>query len=593
MPGPAYPKVQLYRYNWTQLSEAAIGAALGKVAASGPKSTSPADSLLAGTTLRIVTDDDGANKGPLLSYRFTSAHRLSLSENGGTEIAAGYGALRLDDLVLFAHLIPGTLRGYAVVIDERTGLATAFELWFAGQGAKREVSRAVWQGYVAQDGADAPPLRHRGTNRIEGKGLYWKTDSGDETLDFYPSMAYSHWVELTRLDGKQGYCAPSDYIQVDDRFYLYTRTEAEFSGIFTLYAMDLDKLEQVGLRLGFNAADELEFQIFRGTGEWLGQIAQFEKFGDISGGAPKPRAGPGQGANIDPDAKGARGVYRPLATMPKLTKAQVDKAVAENTRVFAPRTGAGSGAAGMATNGLAAVGWLAGKNFTLRYDGGPAVEYKVVTAEELKWRKDGGRWVTARYQAWEPAPGVILFGHVLEGEANHAGHSICADFHQGLVTTFKGTLNGPYFANEAVAETLFGTIEMAGIKSPGALRHHRTNELLGRAITWNYAPGLTSMHLYSTPGTVSWIIFTDSGAGGLEWSGPGDFVKIRDQLYFAYWLEDACNGTLGTIVINLRTMHDAGIGYHCGTEGLSMSQVGAHARHAGKFDIDRFFKQSV
>ncbi len=54
-----------------------------------------------------------------------------------------------------------------------------------------------------------------------------------------------------------------------------------------------------------------------------------------------------------------------------------------------------------------------------------------------------------------------------------------------------------------------------------------------------------------------------------EWSGPGEFVKIRDELYFAYWLEEACNGTLGTIVINMRTMHDAGIGYHCGKKAAS------------------------
>jgi hypothetical protein len=37
-------------------------------------------------------------------------------------------------------------------------------------------------------------------------------------------------------------------------------------------------------------------------------------------------------------------------------------------------------------------------------------------------------------------------------------------------------------------------------------------------------------------------------------------------------------------------MHDAGIGYHCGEQGLSMSAVGAHARHAGRFDITRFYQ---
>ena len=98
------------------------------------------------------------------------------------------------------------------------------------------------------------------------------------------------------------------------------------------------------------------------------------------------------------------------------------------------------------------------------------------------------------------------------------------------------------------------------------------------------------MHLYSTPNTTSWIIpNAETGHFGTEWSGTGDFVKIRDQLYFARWCEEACNGTLGTLLLNMRTMHDAGIGYHCAKNGLSLSAVGAPARHAGKFDVDRFF----
>ncbi|MBS1239637.1 MAG: Molybdenum cofactor biosynthesis protein, partial [Proteobacteria bacterium] len=138
--------------------------------------------------------------------------------------------------------------------------------------------------------------------------------------------------------------------------------------------------------------------------------------------------------------------------------------------------------------------------------------------------------------------------------------------------------------------TLFGKLESAGVPDPGNERHGYTKEMLGRAITYNYSPGLTSMHLYSTPKTTSWIIFTPQGSGGLEWCGSGAQVKIRDGLYFLYWIEEACNGTLGTILINMRTMHDAGIGYHCGTEGLSMSQVGAQCRHAGRFDVERFFE---
>ncbi len=310
--------------------------------------------------------------------------------------------------------------------------------------------------------------------------------------------------------------------------------------------LDLNRLEQVGVRLGFNVDDVLEYYVFRGTGEWLGQIAQFEKFGDISGDPVPPPPGAG---------KGARRLYRPFQTLPKMTRAQVDAAVAKRTSVFAPGSM-------MAGNGAPPTGWLAGKTMTLRYDDGPVMDYQFDDAETLRWRNPGGAWTTTRYQAWESAPGVILFGHLLDGAPNHDGHIVVADFDHGLVTCYNGYLNTPYFANEAGVKTLFGVVEMDGVSTPEFLRHNHTEEMLGQVMTWNYGPGLTSMHLYSTPHTVSWIIFTESGAGGLEWSGPGGFVKIRDGIYFIYWLEEACNGTLGAILVNLRTMRDVGADYH-------------------------------
>jgi hypothetical protein len=187
-------------------------------------------------------------------------------------------------------------------------------------------------------------------------------------------------------------------------------------------------------------------------------------------------------------------------------------------------------------------------------------------------------------------PGVIMFGHLLEGTPNHDGHAIVADFHQGLVTCFNGYLNTPYFANEAGVKTLFGVIEMDGLIPPKYNRHFFTDEMVGRAVSQNYAPNLTSMHLYTTPHSLSWIIFTDTDAGGLEWSGPASYVKIRDGLFFMYWLEEACNGTLGTILVNLHTMRDVGVGYNCGPQGLGMSAVGAHERLAGRFDVRRFYQ---
>jgi hypothetical protein len=564
----------MHRIAYTKLSSQQIEAALRPAAIKGPSGVSPPSDVFAGRQLRIVTDG-----GLTLAYAFKGPDRLSVSENGGRALDAGYRALTLANIALFTHLVPGTQRGYAVVVDQDTGLASVFELWFSGYQDNREVQREIHQGYVDRPGQAAPKARHVATNRMEGKAFHWTQDNGIETLEFYPSAGYSNFVELTRLGGELSFCGPSDYIKVNDEQYIYTRTECEFSGTFTLYAMDLNRLEQVGLRLGFDAGDSLEYYVFRGRGDWLGQIAQFEKFGDVAGDViplPPPKDG-------KPLPKGARRVYRPLQTMPKMTPAEVDAAVARKTTVFAPNSM-------MAGNALPASAWLAGKSFTLRYDNGPVMEYRVEDAETLNWRKDGGGWTRARYQAWEPAPGVINFGHLLEGTRDHEGHMIVADFHHGLVTCFNGRLNTPYFANEAGVRTLFGVVEMDGLIPPKYRRHQFTDELLGRAISWNYQPGLTSMHLYSTPHSMSWIIFTDTGAGGMEWSGPAAYVKIRDGLYYLYWLEEACNGTLGTILVNMKTMHDCGIGYHCGAEGLSMSSVGAHARHAGRFDIARYYQ---
>lgn len=577
MPTP-YPKEQMHRFQYTKLTPQQIADKLGPAIQSGPASASQLADAFAGKSLNIVTD-----KGPSLAYKFSSANQLTVAENGGAAASAGYGALTLGShMVFFSHLIPDTQRGYAVVVDRGTNLATVIELWFSGYEDNREVQREIYYGYVDQPGQAAPTARHVATNRCEGKGFHWKQDAGARTLEFFPSAAYSNFVELTRLGGELSFCAPSDYIKINDDYYIYTRTECEFSGTFTAYVMDLNRLRQAGVRLGFDRDDKLEYYVFRGDGEWLGQHAQFEKFGDEAGN-PVPAAAPGQTA-----AKGARRVYRPFKTMAKMTKAEVDAACAKRTSAFVRPAGP---VAGMSGNLGPNTTYLVGRTFTLRYDHAPAIEYHVDDAENLNWRKEGdANWTKARYQAWESMPGVVMFGHLLEGMPDHDGHAIVADFDQGLVTCFNGYLNTPYFANEAGVKIHFGVIEMEGLVPPKYNRHKFTEEMLGRAVSQNYAPNLTSMHLYSTPHSLSWIIFTDTDAGGLQWSGPAAYVKIRDGLYFMYWLEEACNGTLGTILVNLHTMRDVGVGYNCGPNGLSMSAVGAHERLAGEFDIKRFYQ---
>ena len=46
-------------------------------------------------------------------------------------MSAGYGELTLNQMVFFSHLIPGEQKGYNVFIDQKTNLATVFEVWLS------------------------------------------------------------------------------------------------------------------------------------------------------------------------------------------------------------------------------------------------------------------------------------------------------------------------------------------------------------------------------------------------------------------------------------------------------------------------------
>ena len=142
-----------------------------------------------------------------------------------------------------------------------------------------------------------------------------------------------------------------------------------------------------------------------------------------------------------------------------------------------------------------------------------------------------------------------MFGHFLSGAPDHDGCSIVMDFHQALVTCLHGTMSTPYMANEAGVKTLFGVIEMTGLTPPKYRRHQFTDELVGRAITLELLAGPhVDAPLFHAAFAVVDHLPRRTARAALEWSGPAAYVKIRDELYFAYWLEEACNGTLGTIL---------------------------------------------
>jgi hypothetical protein len=579
-----YPSEPKHRFPYTPLTEAQIGEKL-KAAVAGPPSKSPYSSALAGKTLRVVTDaaPTPEHPGPTLEYRFGTSRDLSVAVNDAASVNTGYGALELKQLLLISHMVPGTQKGYHVIIDQHTNLATVFEVWFSGYERNREVQRQVYYGYV-DTGGEAPVERHGITNRLEGKGFYWKQDNDVESLDFFCSVIFSNFIELTRAGGELTFAGPSDYIMINDHQFIYSRVEAEFSGIMTLYVLDLFGMMQAGVRLGFDEQDALEYYMFTGRGELTGQIATFEVFGNNGEEIA-------YGNRVRPTKPGDRLVYRPLKTFPVMTDDEVREQVLKHAHAFGD--GAGSGATGMGGYKSEVIEKLVGKTLTVKMDyNGPSIEYRFDAIRKLRWRYAGDRnWREAFYEAYEPDEDLYFFAHLLDAEFPRSCAMVALDMKNGLSTLVKGTTGTPYRNNETTPTFYFGVFEMEGITPARYHRHGWTDELVGEAVTWNYQrgnPGLTSMHLYATPHTYSWVIFMPDGAMGMQWSSPGWYVKLRDDVFIMAWVEEACNGTLGVICYNRRTMHDAGFGYHVGPNGLSLSVVGARARHAGKFNIEKY-----
>jgi hypothetical protein len=577
----------MHRIPYADLTESQVAHSL-RAAASGPASKSTLSSGLGGKRFRIVTDEGG----PILEYRFRNGRELELSENGGKRVKAGYGALEDRSLVLVSHMIPGTQRGYELVVDQHTRLATVFEVSFSSYAQQeiadakqamrepqfrngrrnREAQRKIWFGYLDEGGAP-PSARHTYTNRMEGKGIYWKQDDDVEILEFYLSITYSNFIELTRFGGELTICAPSDYIRIDDHRFIYSRIECEFSGIFTLQLVDLFAMAQMGVRLGLTETDALEYYMYTGKGEVTGQSASFEVFGNNN------------------ETRGRRMVYRPLETFEVMTDDEVREQVLHNAHAFG--NGAGSDATDMAGYKSELITHFAGKQVTVRMDHGPVIEYDFVDGKRLKWRYGGdGHWREAWYEMYEPDDELYFFAHFLDAEFPRSCAMVALDMKNGLSTLVKGTTGTPFRNNESHPNFYFGVFLMEGAPAaPTYLRHGWTDEMVGEAVTWNYQrgnPGLTSMHFYATPSAYSWIIFQPDGSGGPQWSSPGWYSKVREDVYVMAWVEEACNGTLGVIVFNKRTMHDAGFNFDVGPDGLHIKVIGARARHAGTFEINKY-----
>ncbi len=590
--------IPMHRFKYTKLTKDEIGKKL-KPTYDGPESVSELSDALSGKSLKIVTKE-----GPVLEYTFKSKNELTLVEDGGSKIKSGYGALTLKQMVFFSHMIPGTQKGYNVFADLDTDLVTVIEVWFSSDTKEnammgppieidaREVQRQIYYGYIETAGKEAPEKLHHLTNRIEGKGMYWKQDTGVETLEFYASVMSTNFVELTRHVDDLSYCAPTDYVLINDNMFVYDRTECEFSGIMTMYAVDLFTQSQIGMRLGFNEKDKLEYYMFRGKGKVVGHLTALEPF-DEHGETLNMGFGPAPASDQPPPKapKGQRRAYRPARSYENMTAEEINRIAEKNTITFTDNPNTPQAQAGMMSgNTLPYSELLAGKEFTLRYDHGPVYNYKVSDAYNLEWKKEGeSKWRKETYRAFEADEKLLFFAHMHTGAKPPVSVKIALDLTNGLTTCIYSKVGSEYYGNEVTYEAFFGVAEMEGLESAKYLRHEFTDELVGRGFTRTYSDNMTSMHLYTTPHSSAWTIYMPDQTLGMQWCAPALYVKLREGVYIFDLVEEACNGAETCIIENDKTMHASGFGFHGGKDGINLGVIGAIARDLGQYKVKEYF----
>ena len=559
-------------------------------------------SCLAGMKFSVKLEGEFAPK--TFKYEIKDEKTLKVKE-GNKSYTANYAAVSQGELTILTHLVPGTDRGWHLVIDRRTWAVTAFETWFGVtvpvggslngdrkpdhyRDIPREVQRQYYFGWIDKGDNKKPEKLHTTTNRIEGRGLHWKFDCGYEILTFNPSNCCTTLSELGGEMGGITMTNPADYIRIDDENYIYARWEVEFSGKMWLELMNFFDFTAVGVELGFEADNSLTYRLNRAELTRTGDAAHLENITDY-GDKERPMS-------FMNARKGGRYAYRPADIDPPMPREEALKYAAEKQNIL-------NGEANImnAFNTMPLCSDLAGKSFKVwndreKYaqapwsgDRGSAWEYRIIDGETLKWRHGGRTWKEEKYACFQADKELYFFAHMLSGDPDYSMVAQVVDFQNGLTTTIKTGIGNWHSEWEAGANVFFGTLEYGDIQPPFARRHHFTDELVGECFAYSYSGSMNSIHIYSSPESYSWTIFSGDNSGGATWSSPCFYIKLRPDVYLFQWVEENCNGSQGLVLINRKIQHDGGFFYGVSHNGLQMNITGAYMRELGKFRIKKYF----
>ena len=598
----------MFRTNYTNLNKKQVEDVLAK--RTPPVCASKICSCLAGKTLKFVFDKLPV-EGPVLEYEFKSDTKLALRENGAESVECDYSALSLSDITLFSHMIPNTKRGYTVIVNWKTAVATAFEMWFIdheglvidtrkkiyeydevaklGAFVNREVQRQSYFGYFERPDAKPPAGRDKLSLRLENCMIKWDDDRGRKRISTYLSNTYSTLVELDTPEGGDVLTFVSDILQINDSMFIYCFGEVEYSGRLGIEVIDLFKMQKIGVSMGIDEADKFEHTLYRSDGRYLGRYAAFYDFNDKGNQYSDFTKG-----RLDFSVKGARASYRPSLMAKDLTEEEL-RAAANNTHIFSKS----EFNIMVCDEALEDTDFCSGKKLAFRGDDGYIVHYEFISGNQLKYRMDGeDEWHSEEYSATILDDELIILGHYRSGIYTPGSHVLALDFKNGLATCIDARFGNNYNLHDVNPVYHFGVIVMEGLTPTRIFRHGFTDELLGYAFTWTYSDAMSSMHVYNAPRSYSWTIFTQgkpgepvSRAGGPAWSSPCEYIKLRDEVYIMNWVEHKWEGLMGCACMNLRIMHDCGYTFGVAHDGTSVffDKLGALCRCAGKIDLSGIY----
>ena len=598
----------MYRLNYNWLDKKQVEAVLAK--ATAPVCASKFCGRLAGKTLKVILDKTPV-AGPVLEYEFKSDTKLTLKENGAAAVECDYGALTLKDITLFSHMVPGTKKGYTVIVNWATTVVTAYEMWFLDIDGKpvdtskiyyevfdaaklapfvnREVQRQYYFGYFEEAGKTPPAQRDKISMRLENTMLEWNEDRGKRRLSTYTSTTYTTMVELDTPDGGDVLTFPSDILQINNSTFIYCFGEIEYSGRLSIEVLDLYSMKKIGMTMGIDENDTFEHTLYKGCGKFLGRYSVFFDFND-----PGDQYSTATTSRIDFSVKGTRATYRP-SVMTKLQTEEDLKEAAKAPQIFDKERHRGMMGTMASSNTLDDTGYLVGKSVTFRGDDGLAVEMRFNTIEKLEYRLEGDTsWNTEVYSAQEIDEDLISVGYYRSGSYPPENYIFAFDFKNGCATCLSSTMGSKYDLHDPVPHYHFGVIETDGVTPLRIFRHGFTNELLGRAYTQSYSSAMSSIHIYNAPHSYSWTIINaaepgspGNRAGGAVWSSPCEYIKLRDDVYIMSWVEQKWSGHMDTLFRNLRTGRDGGYAYGITYDGkaIFMDKMGSVSRAAGKIDL--------